>query len=130
MQKHPEKSLVGATLHRTQKNLELKYEFLLAVLACYNVQRVIYDVHNYTCIEIRQKRTSNDTSCCRIKAIRQLTVLRYWNLQSINQSINQHELAMAPTSRALGRQKYSENTTALQHNSVTIMIQRRGESIV
>jgi len=33
--------------------------------------------------------------------------------QSINQSINQHALAIwRPTSKSLGRQKYNENTTA------------------
>ena len=37
---------------------------------------------------------------------------------AINQSINQHELAMAPHIQSSGRQKYNENTTASQcHNN-------------
>jgi len=44
----------------------------------------------------------------------------------INQSISMN-LLWRPTSKALGRQ----NTVKIQqHNSVTIMIQRRGESLV
>ena len=46
--------------------------------------------------------------------------------QSVNQSISMN-LLWRPTSKALG----ARNTVKIQqHNSVTIMIQRRGESLV
>ena len=42
----------------------------------------------------------------------------------INQSINQHEIAMAPYIQSSG----APEMKIQQHHSVTIMIQRRGES--